>query len=660
MQDRFTLRFQNGERQGDTVPITSPRFTLGRRPGNTLQIQDGSVSGQHAELTTDSQGVLLKDLGSTNGTRLAGEKIEEARPAHGDIVSFGSINAVFEDGSIQGMPTSQDATSKPTAEPFPTASSGSSAASAGEAVETVSAEMVARSSKGSKATLVIALVVVLGGGGAAAYFMTAGGAVGGRKGTPVVSVPGNKIDGYSFEGDSLPSNWNSSDSAPAFFSQRSAARATGQDGLRASLLAGEWARLQSDDVSVSTGRTVELTAKLRAGGDASGRVGIEFMNATPEEGVSSVTHFAWGEWVTDVSSHQELVVASCVPVGASRARVVVEARAQEGGEELNGNVDVDDVSLVDAGSAANPAGKVGEHELWWLGNSQGGAQLSKLNKSLIGDLHGVASAGRKDIQLSASAGSTGFELEATGGDELVFRVESTVLEGGLATLGASGLAERGVDFEAQDVTSLLMGRGHGLVALAFERPVSITSRRVGEAATVRIRHGGQSAYLQVNFNAERAQAGDFAFAARKADEAGQLGECLSKWNEMLAMVPYNYQLVEEARSTRTRLEQAGLVELAAVEKTFEQAQFFRLVDLFRQCRKRAITVGAKYAGSAVETQSGQLVVKIDESLAGLEEDLSQDEVERLTSILKVLEATDSPRLAGEVRRYLSEEFGGQR
>ena len=122
-------------------------------------------------------------------------------------------------------------------------------------------------------------------------------------------------------------------------------------------------------------------------------------------------------------------------------------------------------------------------------------------------------------------------------------------------------------------------------------------------------------------------------------------------------MPYEGKLVAEARSTRARLEQAGLVELAEVSSSFEQARFFRLVDLYRQCRGRAVAVGSKYAGSAVQAQSAELVAQIDESLSGLEADLSRDEVDRLQSILMVLEATESPTLASEVRSYIKEEFG---
>ena len=151
--------------------------------------------------------------------------------------------------------------------------------------------------------------------------------------------------------------------------------------------------------------------------------------------------------------------------------------------------------------------------------------------------------------------------------------------------------------------------------------------------------------------------GDVGWAGGEAEEQGELGECLARWNELLADAPFEAKLVQEARSARTRLEQAGLVELAEVQASFERARFFRLVDLYRQCKSRAQAVGAKYAGSQVEAQAAALVTEVELALGELEVDLSKDEVDRLRAILTVLEKTESPRLAREVRQYLTEQYG---
>ncbi|MFT7667357.1 MAG: pSer/pThr/pTyr-binding forkhead associated (FHA) protein [Planctomycetota bacterium] len=655
MQDRFTLRFQNGEREGDTVSITAPRFSLGRRPGNTLQIQDGSVSGKHAEFVVEPGGVTLRDLGSTNSTKVAGEKISESRLAHGDVVSFGNITAVFEDAefldSPKGAPAPAPAVSSPTLEN-------------NEGVARVSADLIARSGKRSKTALIGFIVLLLVGGGAGAFFFTGGGGRVGRKLNPVVEVDGNRIAGYSFEGESLPANWSSPDSAPSNFSQRGEARLSGEDGMRAILSAGQWALLQSDPVAVSVGRALEVKGMLRARSRSAGRLGIEFLGDKNAAEMAAGSSIAWSAWVADVTRHQEISFVAPVPAGCRSARVVVEARAQDstgtGTEEEpeeGGSVDVDDVSLVETSGAGTPA-KVGEYSLWSHGDPAGVLQLTKVSRSLIGDLRASGSVRLRDYPLSTSPSDTGFQINLGSADAISFRVEPTAAEKGIASITASGFQEHSGDFEQSGIVHLLVGSGHDLVAFSSTGEMTVKGHREGAGMRIALQTTDSNLGLQVDFHTERALAGDLAFAARKAESNGELGECVKQWNSLLVDAPFEEALVQEARATRSRIEQAGLVELAEVKETLGQADFFRLVDLFRQCRSRAQAVGAKYAGSAVETQSKELVARIEESLSGLEADLSRDEVARLNSILSILERMESERLAGEVSSYINEEFGG--
>ena len=253
MTDRFSLRFAHGERQGEVVPITQPRFTVGRRPGSDLEIQDGSVSGRHAEFVVDGESVLVRDLGSTNGTRVGAEKITERGLAHGDEVVLGSIKVVVLDRDVGGGPAEDEGRT-------------AAGSASGETIEKVSAELLARSGKRSKIGLLGAAVLVIVGIGAALYLQRGGESRGVRGTKAVVPVDGNLIAGYSFEGAEPPANWTSSDAAPAEFTQEESARSTGEFGLRAKLDSGEWALLACDPVAVQAGRALALTAGLRARG----------------------------------------------------------------------------------------------------------------------------------------------------------------------------------------------------------------------------------------------------------------------------------------------------------------------------------------------------------------------------------------------------------
>jgi len=70
--------------------------TIGRAPDNTIHIDDPSVSGRHAELRRTDKTYQLRDLGSTNGTRVNGTGATEITLHPGDWVRFGAVDARFE------------------------------------------------------------------------------------------------------------------------------------------------------------------------------------------------------------------------------------------------------------------------------------------------------------------------------------------------------------------------------------------------------------------------------------------------------------------------------------------------------------------------------------------------------------------------------------
>ncbi|MBM3496456.1 MAG: FHA domain-containing protein, partial [Armatimonadetes bacterium] len=74
--------------------------SIGRRTGNTYSIPDDPfVSGRHAEISADDEGVRICDVGSTNGTTVNGQRIQPNEPVtlmDGDEVGIGQGRYVFE------------------------------------------------------------------------------------------------------------------------------------------------------------------------------------------------------------------------------------------------------------------------------------------------------------------------------------------------------------------------------------------------------------------------------------------------------------------------------------------------------------------------------------------------------------------------------------
>ncbi|KAA5547184.1 EAL domain-containing protein [Roseiconus nitratireducens] len=71
------------------LAIDEPLFTVGRNSGSSLRLQFKTVSGNHAVLSQRDGGLFLRDLNSTNGTYVNGERISgEVAVQQEDLIHF--------------------------------------------------------------------------------------------------------------------------------------------------------------------------------------------------------------------------------------------------------------------------------------------------------------------------------------------------------------------------------------------------------------------------------------------------------------------------------------------------------------------------------------------------------------------------------------------
>ncbi|MGE0443803.1 MAG: SpoIIE family protein phosphatase [Vicinamibacterales bacterium] len=75
--------------------VERPTFTIGRRPGHHLQLAGAEVSRDHAEITHEDGGWMLRDRGSRYGTFVNGVRVTERVLEHGDRVECGRSGAAF-------------------------------------------------------------------------------------------------------------------------------------------------------------------------------------------------------------------------------------------------------------------------------------------------------------------------------------------------------------------------------------------------------------------------------------------------------------------------------------------------------------------------------------------------------------------------------------
>ena len=105
------------ETQGKiSYEFTEDLITIGRAPDNMIVVDDSSVSGRHAEIRVAGKSCQLKDIGSTNGTRVNGNPITDTQLGHGDRVRFGAVEARYEavdPTATQPLPQVQEIAAKP-------------------------------------------------------------------------------------------------------------------------------------------------------------------------------------------------------------------------------------------------------------------------------------------------------------------------------------------------------------------------------------------------------------------------------------------------------------------------------------------------------------------------------------------------------------------
>lgn len=104
------LHILSGVLEGKVIDLIEERTTVGRALDNMVRIEDGTVSHHHALIIQDAMEYKLRDLNSTNGTRVNGMRIVETALHNGDQVRFGSVEMRYESDlkkASQPLPPSQ-------------------------------------------------------------------------------------------------------------------------------------------------------------------------------------------------------------------------------------------------------------------------------------------------------------------------------------------------------------------------------------------------------------------------------------------------------------------------------------------------------------------------------------------------------------------------
>lgn len=97
---------------GDPIPLLQPMLTVGRRESCDIVLRFPNVSGTHCELSLVEGYWHVKDLGSSNGTKVNGSRVSEQRLDPGDKLSVAK-----HEYEIFYEPAKLGATGTPSAKP---------------------------------------------------------------------------------------------------------------------------------------------------------------------------------------------------------------------------------------------------------------------------------------------------------------------------------------------------------------------------------------------------------------------------------------------------------------------------------------------------------------------------------------------------------------
>ncbi|MFO0808312.1 MAG: FHA domain-containing protein [Gemmataceae bacterium] len=90
---KLNLVVASGVHEGKAIPINVPQFVIGRDPQCQLRPASPSISKRHCAITVRGQQVFIRDFGSTNGTFVNDQLIQdEVELKHDDRLKVGPLD----------------------------------------------------------------------------------------------------------------------------------------------------------------------------------------------------------------------------------------------------------------------------------------------------------------------------------------------------------------------------------------------------------------------------------------------------------------------------------------------------------------------------------------------------------------------------------------
>jgi hypothetical protein len=552
----YVLEILDGERAGEVVSLGRERFTLGRRPGNDIVVNDEKASGNHAEVVHEGDAWVLRDLQSRNGTFLDGRKVTEVSLSPGDTFHIGLTKVRFRRAS--DPPAALTAGDDP-----------------GLTVHQVDQARLQRVRGGGGGILgMLVALLLLAGAGAWVWLQYGGGGDPERprgQAKPV-AIPGNLL---AHEAATLDSDaaWDLG-AAGVTWSVGGPAR-SGANALsvtRGDGVAFALARLR-EPLKVIAEESLFCRAQVRTEQGASVGLRLRFSSSREDGGqlTASVTPRAAEDW-------DQLEGAFAVPPGMDRVQIEVVALLPG----ATATASVDDIALV-KGGAATAVQLLARNGVRLAGTGSAiamvagsevlvqalrplipvGSPLAALDaaaRATLADGGGDVRTSVKDDRFTLVPAGVGVALEVPGPDGLLLRD------------GDAPFAASPAEFEAT-ATDLLVGAGVGRLMLTL--PAGTKVKGMSVAGGYRLVVPGAVEFgVVVAFEEQRGQARDRVREARADVQAGRFAQALARLQEVAERYPHDDAVAGEAQQLRAEITQGLSGKLDRLEQDLDTAQFF--------------------------------------------------------------------------------------
>lgn len=683
-------------REGETVAIPEGRLTVGRRARHMLVLKDASVSGDHAELVREGSRVTLRDTGSSNGTFVNGERVQETELSPGDNLRLGTVSLTFNVGDPAE------------ATPMPAPASGQAAVE--EALETgETAQFALHDVPRSRETVwnVLALVLVLALAGGAYWLVTWEGDGGSRTRSGARNVPGNILPDmhWSFETSELsedPAGMEAGwvrDRVDRTGATREVARPV-RSGVTAMKVerpedTGPPTLAVFDKHLFVTGeRAYRLRAWVSGGGEAAVPV-VELRWLERDREDESVVYELARDQVRGKPTPggwRELAGVVAAPGRASLVQVGV-------GLDGRGSVVFDDVSLV---ALDRPAGQEAQGGFLPVLGPHGTLRLTRYGRLVLDDVGLVAKTGegrllQRELLVPAERAPgriAGALLGGRGALEVtleVQEVEAHLTFEGPGLTACSGLrvplASRRATAQQVTVIRGEVGERHAgpfgerpadhivigqrtrsgddrvRISVAGEggepRPFAVSFSDSGARPVVHI-HPGDGERLQVvmgfSFEEELKEARSLLARARSLAAGGKDGEAIRILDDVIARFAFETALEGEAVRLRNRLVTEAGRTLDALRQRADDAVFFRTPEKLPGVQQEVEAQLSRYQGTAMEQPFAELLRRVEAERERWSSELTAEKARRFVVRGRGYLKDGKTELARVFLRYVCDEM----